>query len=188
MDRNKIYNVKNRSSSTVVVRIQELGIRKEFAPGETMRMSFEELEKLTYQPGGRELMANFLQIMEDEVNDELGIPREAEYYMSEQQIIDLLKNGSIEQFEDCLDFAPIGVIDLVKQFAVQLPLTDTVKIKALKDATGFDAEKAIENKRLDETPDEEPATTNTQTAAGSTTGTTGRRANTNYKVVNKKTE
>ena len=28
-------------------------------------------------------------------------------------------------------------------------------------ATGFDAEKAIENKRLDETPDEEPATTNT---------------------------
>ena len=47
-------------------------------------MTFEELEKLSFQPGGRELMANFLQVMEDEVNNELNIPREAEYYMSEQ--------------------------------------------------------------------------------------------------------
>jgi len=60
MNKDKIYNVKNRSASTVVVRIPELGIRKEFAPGETMRMSFDELEKLSYQSGGRELMANFL--------------------------------------------------------------------------------------------------------------------------------
>jgi hypothetical protein len=28
-------------------------------------------------------MANFLQIMEDDVNDELGVSREAEYYMNE---------------------------------------------------------------------------------------------------------
>lgn len=56
----KIYNVKNRSASVVVCRIPELGVRKEFAPGETMKMTFEELEKLSYQAGGRELMANFL--------------------------------------------------------------------------------------------------------------------------------
>ena len=114
----KSFNVKNRSASTVVCRIPELGIRKEFAPGETMKMSYDELEKLTYQAGGRELLANFLQIMEDEVNDALNVPRENEYYMNEQQIVDLLRSGSLEAFEDCLDFAPIGVIDLVKQFAV----------------------------------------------------------------------
>jgi len=34
--------------------------------------------------------------MEDEVNDELGVPREAEYYMSEQQIVQLLRTGSLE--------------------------------------------------------------------------------------------
>ena len=83
-DVKKIYNVKNRSASVVVCRIPELGIRKEFAPGETMRMSYDELEKLSYQPGGRELMGNFLQIMEDKVNDNLGVHRENEYYMNEQ--------------------------------------------------------------------------------------------------------
>ena len=114
MNAKKVFNVKNRSASTVVLRITDMGIRREIAPGETIKMSFEELEKITYQAGGRELMANFLQIMEDEVNDELNVPREAEYYMSEQQIVDLLKSGSLDAFEDCLDFAPIGVIDLVK--------------------------------------------------------------------------
>jgi hypothetical protein len=34
----------------------------------------------------------------------------------------LLKNGSKEAFLDCLDFAPEGVLDLIKKFAVELPL------------------------------------------------------------------
>ena len=181
MYKNKIYNVKNRSASTVVVRIPELGIRKEFAPSETMRMSFDELEKLSYQPGGRGLMANFLQIMEDEVNDELGVPREAEYYMSEQQIAELLRSGSIDQFEDCLDFAPIGVIDLVKQIAVQMPLTDTIKIRALREKTGFDVEKALANAEAEKAP--EVAVSEDKKPMAN-----GRRTNTNYKVINRKTE
>ena len=184
MDRKKIFNVKNRSASTVVVRVPDLGIRREFAPGESVRMTFEELEKLSYQPGGRELMANFLQIMEDEVNDELGIHRENEYYMSEAQIAQMLKSGSLEQFKDCLDYAPIGVIDLVKQIAVQLPLTDTVKIRVLKEKTGFDTEKAIMNAEAENAPEENSTKEETKPATA-----TGRRTNTNYRVVNKtKTE
>ena len=179
----KVYNVKNRSASVVVCRIPDLGIRRELAPGETIKMTFDELEKLSYQAGGRELMENFLQIMEDSVNDELGVHRENEYYMSEEQIVNLLKNGSLPEFEDCLDFAPLGVIDLVKQFAVSLPLTDTVKIRILKDKTGFDAEKALENARLDAAPDEEPI--KPAASAPTTTTTSGRRTNTNYKVVTK---
>lgn len=177
----KYYNVKNRSASVVVCRIPELGIRKEFAPGETMRMSFNELEKLSYQPGGRELMANFLQVMEDSVNDQLGISRENEYYMNEEQIINLLKNGSIPAFEDCLDFAPIGVIDLVKKFAVSLPLTDTIKIRILKDKTGFDVTKALDNMAADLVPEDTASNSENK----ETPVTSGRRTNTNYKVVAK---
>ncbi|MBQ9657359.1 MAG: hypothetical protein IJV31_01155 [Clostridia bacterium] len=179
-DVKKMYNVKNRSASIVVCRIPELGIRKEFAPGETMKMSYDELEKLSYQPGGRELMANFLQIMEDKVNDNLGVHRENEYYMNEQQIVDLLKNGSIPAFEDCLDFAPIGVIDLVKRFAIDLPLTDTLKIRILKDKTGFDVEKALVNSEEDKVAESIEKKTETEKPAQ-----TGRRTNTNYKVVTK---
>ena len=174
INKNKVYNVKNRSASTTVIRIPELGVRKEFAPGESMRMTFDELEKLSFQAGGRELMANFLQIMEDDVNDELGVSREAEYYMNEGQIIELLRTGSLDQFKDCLDFAPIGVIDLVKQFAVSLPLTDTTKIEALREKTGFDVTKAITNKKASDTEEE---------GAGTAAAGPARRVATNYKVV-----
>ena len=77
-----MYNVKNRSSSVVVYSIPESNLRRTFAPGETKRIPFSELEKLTYQPGGRELIANFLQIMEEEVTQDLNIHREPEYNMS----------------------------------------------------------------------------------------------------------
>lgn len=179
MDNNKKYKVKNRSASTVICRIPELGIRKEFAPGETMQMSYDELEKLTYQPGGRDLIANFLQIMEDEVTNNLGIRKEAEYYMNEEQIVELLKNGPLDAFYDALDFAPIGVVDLIKQFAVKLPLTDTTKIHALKEKTGFDVEKALENAQSEKEVEKiQPIEPETKKPAG-------RRTNTNYKVVNK---
>ena len=178
MDGNKTYTVKNRSASYLVVRIPELSLRREFAPGESLKMSFDELQKLSFQPGGRELMSNFLQIMEDEVNNELNIPREAEYYMNEQQIVDLLRSGSIEQFEDCLDFAPIGVIDLVKDIAIKMPLTDTVKIQALKDKTGFDVIRALENAKEDAP---EPVETTPKAELKAATSS-GRRTTPNYKV------
>ena len=63
MDKSKImYKVKNRSASRVVYKDPELKVRREFQPGETKLISYEELEKLTYIPGGRKLMANFLQL------------------------------------------------------------------------------------------------------------------------------
>lgn len=45
---NKNFNVKNRSASVVVYKIPEENIRREFAPGESKRISYAELEKLTY--------------------------------------------------------------------------------------------------------------------------------------------
>jgi hypothetical protein len=116
------YNVKNRSASVIVYKIPEANIRRRFTPGETKRIAYDELLQLSYQPGGREMMANFLQIQSEGVPKSLGINPEPEYYMSEQQVIDLLKNGSKEAFLDCLDFAPEGVLDLIKKFAVSLPL------------------------------------------------------------------
>ena len=138
-----MYYVKNRSTSLVIYKILETGVRREFAPGETKKISFGELEKLVYQPGGRELLENFLQIGEEAVTSTLSIKREPEYNMSEEQVRTLLLRGSLDAFLDALDFAPMGVIDLIKTMAVSLPLQDYNKIKALKDKTGFDCAKAL---------------------------------------------
>ena len=154
MDMKKLFKVKNRSASEVVYSIPEDGIRRPFAPGEVKRISYEELQKLSYQPGGREIMTNFLQIESEEVTSELNIKREVEYDMSEEQIIELLRSGSLDAFLDALDFAPTGVIDLIKTFAVQLPLNDVEKCNALKEKTGFDVMTAIKNDIADKTVEE----------------------------------
>lgn len=171
---NKMYNVKNRSASMVVYKIPEEGIRREFAPGETKRISYGELEKLSYQSGGRSLMTNFLQITDDEVINNLNIHAENEYFISEEQIIDLLKTeGNMDAFLDCLDYAPVGVIDLIKQFAVSLPLNSLEKRQAIKEKTGFDVNQALQH------IEEEKLESKEEVSAP--VASTGRRTTTNYK-------
>lgn len=180
-----MFNVKNRSTSVVVYRIPESNLRREWAPGEVKRIPFGELEKLTYQPGGRELIANFLQIMENEVTDDLNVHREPEYNMSEEQVRDLILNGSIDAFLDALDFAPLGVIDLIKTMSVQLPITDMAKREALKAKTGFDVDKAIENDRASKEDNKKETIADKPVERRVTESTpTGRRTSGNaYKVV-----
>ena len=178
----KMYLVKNRSASMVVYKIPEDGIRREFAPGESKKIKYAELEKLSYQSGGRALMANFLQIVDEDVTNNLNIRTEAEYYMSEEQIVDLIKNGSLDAFLDCLDYAPVGVIDLLKKYAVSLPMNDIKKRQALKEKTGFDVDVAIKNAEAEKAEDNGAEDNKITPAAAAPTG---RRAATNYKVVSK---
>lgn len=193
------YIVKNRSASVVVYSIPEDGVRREFAPGEEKIIGRDELDKLTYQAGGRELMANFLQIKNVQVREELGIHTEPEYDYSEEQIMDLILNGSQDAFLDCLDFAPTGIIDLIKEMSIMLPMTDTRKIEALRNKTGFDVEIALKNKAAETAEEEVPAaeaptrrvvaSTGRRTAPLTETAATEETASTEkpkYKVVTEK--
>lgn len=189
-----MYNVKNRSSSVVIYRIPESNLRREFAPGETKKIPFGELEKLTYQQGGKEILENFLQIIDETATTELAVNREPEYDMSEADIKELLLNGSLDAFLDALDFAPIGVVDLIKTMSVQLPLTDLNKRRALRDKTGFDVDKALIHIEEEKAEEEAPKAPTTQrrvqktTVADKPATTTARRTTTTYKKVEKKVE
>lgn len=189
INQDTIYNVKNRSSSTVVYKIPELNLRREFAPGEVKRITFGELEKLTYQQGGREMLEQYLQIIDEVVTRNLNVHREVEYDMSEAQVRDLLQRGSLDAFLDALDFAPLGVIDLIKSMSITLPLTDLNKRRALKEKTGFDVDRAlahIEEEKADEGEHIEPVAPERRVKPE--TAPTGRRTASNYKVVNKQSE
>ena len=172
-----IYTVKNRSASRVGYSIPEDGIRRTFAPGEVKNITYNELLTLSYQPGGREMMVQFLQILNEAGLDKLNIHAQPEYYMSEQQVVDLLRTGTMDAFLDALDFAPVGVIDLIKKFAVQLPLNDMNKRKALYEKTGFDVTKAL----IHDEESKAPETDEEKAAAAKATTTTGRRTTANYK-------
>ena len=139
------YIVKNRSSNKVVYRIPELGIRREFMPGEAKKINRDELEKLSYRPGGTNLIANYLQISDVEAAVEFnaGRPLEPEYNYTNDDVRRLLTTGSLESLLDALDFAPQGVIEMIKSLAVNLPLTDIQKANAIKAKTNFDVAAAI---------------------------------------------
>lgn len=138
--------VKNRSAGVVSYSVPDLNVRRRFTAGEVKKVSEEELQKLAFIPGGKTLLREYLQVApEDAVK--LEIEPEREYYWDEDKIKEVLANGSLDLFLDALDFAPEGVIDLIKDYAVKLPLTDTQKLDAIKEKTGFDAARAIENEK-----------------------------------------
>lgn len=153
-----VYNVLNRSSSMVGYTIPELNIRREFQPGETKKIKFSELEQLTYQPGGTTLIQDYFLIREQAVTDALNIQTEIEYYMNEDNVRDLILNGSLDQFLDCLDFAPEGVLEIIKKLAIELPMNDVEKREALKKKTGLDVDSAIKNKMAEIADESAPAT------------------------------
>ena len=149
--------VKNRSASVIVYNIPEDGIRRSFAPGETKDITFKELEKLTYQAGGMNLLTKFLQVQSQDVLNAFNMKVEPEYHMSEQDVAKLIVSGSLDEFLDALDFAPVGIIDLIKKYSVSIPLVDIAKRDALKRKTGFDVEAALRNMRA-ELEEDKPAT------------------------------
>lgn len=149
-----MYRVKNRGASTVVYKIADKGIRREFKPGQIMSISSEELEELTFQPGGTLILSQFLQILDLEGIQAAHIKTEPEYYMSEADVAKLITSGSLDAFLDTLDFAPIGVIDLIKKLSISIPMVDIQKRKALKEKTGFDVEAALKHNEEDKEDDQ----------------------------------
>ena len=174
LNRTTPFRVTNRSTSKVGYTLPEDKIRRMFAPGETKVLPYWELEKLTFQPGGCNLIADYLLIENEEAINKLGMPTEPEYYMTRNQVIELMQSGSIDAWIDCLNFAPKGVIDMIHDLSVSLPLNDVAKRQTLKEHTGFDVNAAIMNVKADQ--ENEPVIT---------TGPARRTSAPNYKIVNK---
>ena len=165
---NKIA-VTNRSFGTVIYNIPEMGLRREFAPKETKKITPAELEALTSQPGGRELIEGYLLVHDAEALEEIvNVQVEPEYWLTEEKIPSWMQSCSDDEFIDALNFAPEGVKSLIKDYAVKLPLNDFNKINAIKDILGFDVMSALKINKMSQ-EDAKPATT------------AGRRTNPNYK-------
>lgn len=144
IENDTIIRVTNRDNGHVGYTIPDLNnLVRDFSANETKEISMIELRKLSYIPGGRVLLKDYLILDNKEAIEELLTNVEPEYYYTEEDVKQLLLNGSLDALKDCLDYAPIGTIDLVKKLAVDLPLNDVAKRKAILDMTGFSVDKAI---------------------------------------------
>ena len=145
MEDNAKVKIKNRSKNTVIYHVPEMNnLRREFSGYEEKIVTFGELRMLSYTAGGRVILMENLIIKDPEVVQELGLKVEPEYYYEKEQVINLLEHGSMDEFLDCLDFAPSGVVDLIKEYAVSLPLNDVSKREVLKEKLEYDVDKIIE--------------------------------------------
>jgi hypothetical protein len=140
----KMIKVTNRDSGSVGYTIPEKNIRRVFSPNETKLISEDELQSLQYVPGGDFILRNLIIVQDKEVLEEkLNIQTEPEYFYTEEQVVEILKNGTLDQLLDMLDFAPEGVIEIAKNKAVELKLSDTDKRDAISKKTGFNIDNAI---------------------------------------------
>ena len=178
LNKNTRVKVKNRSTGAVGYTIPDMNnLHRKFYAGEEKEVSFEELQKLSYKPGGMYILENYLIIKNDEVINELLGKVELEYNYSEQEVKVLLENGSLDELLDCLDFAPTGVIDLVKKLAVELEINDLRKRQAIFNKTGLNVDKAIEikNENKEDSTAEAPATGRRVAATENASETPARR-------------
>ncbi len=134
--------VTNRNNGTTGYTLQN-GVRRQFQIGQSRKVDLEELRELAAIPGGEYILQNYLIINDKTALDYLNIAPEPEYFYTEKEIKELLLNGTLDQFEDCLNFAPQGVIDLVKSMAIDLKLPDVRKRELIFEKTGFNVTNAL---------------------------------------------
>lgn len=91
-----------------------------------------------------------------------------------------------EEFEDALNFAPEGVKELIKQYSVSVPLTDTEKRKLVLEKLDFDVDAAVKNSEADK--EEIPSNPTTPKIVAPTPGTVTRKTTPQYKIVKSETK
>ena len=144
LTKDTLISVKNKFDGTVGYEVPDLKVYRNFYPNETKMISYDELEKSSYTPGGMVILKEYLEVQNREaISKLLNTNPEPEYFYSKEDIVNIMRTGSLDQFLDCLDFAPEGIRDTIKDLAVELPLNDVQKREAIKEKLGFDVDMAI---------------------------------------------
>ena len=146
LSRDYKVNVTNRSNATVILRVPDRHFRAELNPKETRMLTYGDILDVAAQPGGRSLIYNFLLVQDQTaLREGLNVKEEPEYWLTEDKIPSWMQTCPLPEFEDALNFAPQGVLDLIKKYAVSLPLNDMAKREAIQKFLQFNVTLAITN-------------------------------------------
>ena len=148
----ELLKVKNRSKAFVGYAVKDKNVVRDFSPMEIKKIPKDELQQLSYQPGGKTILKEYLQILTDDkefLQELFGEKIEPEYNYSKEDAVNIMLNGSLDAFLDMLDFAPKAILDIIKTEAVECKLNDVSKRKAIKEKIGFDVDSAIKNAEED---------------------------------------
>lgn len=146
-NKNRRIKVVNRSKGSLAYYIDTLRITRHWtSPGDYLNISISELLELKTAPGGMAILEDCLLIEDQEALKVLfpDIELEPEYNYGIEEVETLLYEADIEQLLDALDFAPKGVLDLIRlKSTEELPNT-TAKIEAINERFKIDLNKMHE--------------------------------------------
>ena len=159
VNKEKRVKVVNRTSGSLAYKIDTLRVTRHWRkPGDYLNISIAELLELKTVRGGQSLLENCV-IIEDKEALSVLFPDqelEPEYNYGLKEIEALLYEADTEQLLDALDFAPKGVLDLIKaKSAEKLPNT-TAKIEAINKKFKIDLNKVNELYQEKEILEEKP--------------------------------
>ena len=162
VNKEKRVKVVNRASGSLAYKIDTLRVTRHWRkPGDYLNISIAELLELKTVKGGQSLLENYV-IIEDKEALSVLFPDqelEPEYNYGIKEIEVLLYEADTEQLLDALDFAPKGVLDLIKsKSAEKLPNT-TAKIEAINKKFKIDLNKVNEFYQEKEIKEESPEPT-----------------------------
>lgn len=182
MAEDKMVLVRNRNVGVTGYTLEN-GFQRRFEIGEEKRVPLEELRQLSFSSGGEYILKHCLVIEDQSALDYLNMEVEPEYFYSEDDIKKVLFEGTLDQLEDTLNFAPQGAIEILKKMAVELEVPDTRKRDMISEKTGFDVNGAINVNHILAAGEEEEETAAAQPkrkaapiTESKTAGTTQRKA------------
>lgn len=141
--------VQNLTNNNITYIDDNGGLKRRFVfrAQQSIPMDKDVINRMSYDTGGARLLKEFLSVKNEEVRESIGVPNDQiEYDWTSKDVIELLTNGEEDALKDALDFAPQGIIDMIVDEAVEMPLSDRNKIEIITEMTGRNVENMISNK------------------------------------------
>ena len=133
MDMSRKVTVKNRTKGMVGYKIDTLRVYRHWdKTGDVLFITIDELIELSTLPGGLKLLEKYLLIEDEEaIMAVFGREMEPEYKYTEKEIEFLLYKAEDDQLFDCLDYAPEGVLRIIRSKSIDRIPNTTAKVEAI---------------------------------------------------------
>ncbi len=161
-NKDRRVKVVNRTGGSLAYKIDTLRVTRHWPrPGDYLNISISELSELRTVPGGNYILKECLIIEDKEALNVLfpDIELEPEYNYGLKEVEALLYEADLAQLLDALDFAPKGVLDLIKSKSAEKLPNETAKIEAINKKFKIDLNKVNELHQEKEIKEQTPKQT-----------------------------
>lgn len=151
MQKEKKVTVESIGRGVVAYRAEGSNVKRRWhKPGITKQISIEELENVLAGPGGEMLLTRFLYIHDTATREYLGLPLTKELMMNDKKMRALLEDTiTPAEMKETVSKMYNENIKRMAELAIEMEIESLSKVSFLKEKSGIDIYKAIQDKRAE---------------------------------------